>query len=300
LAVAALLQLLVGDLPTGLGLTGLVVSPAFGYVGVGFPMLGMNAFAYAWGSVLPLRWYMEVLLGQGARGLPVSDSARPFAVLATLAALYVVLALLRLRTTAGRLTRRPAEDELGLLADRPGVVGAFAGEWQRVLAIRGAFILLIGAPLIYGVYYPQPYLNQILRKLPIAVVDADQTELSRRIVETVDASGATSVVARARTLADAQALIDHGDAFAMFSRAPQPTFRSMLTPLTCFFSDRSRAVSQSRLIHCHQSLLQVARAQKAASLRRRLPVQVLPTYCCNQSSIRSAATQATLCRQLSC
>jgi len=231
LAVAALLQLLVGDLPTGLGLTGLVVSPAFGYVGVGFPMLGMNAFAYAWGSILPLRWYMEVLLGQGARGLPESDSARPFAVLATLAALYVVLALLRLRTTAGRLARRPAEDEVSLPADRPGVAGAFAGEWQRVLAIRGAFILLIGAPLIYGVYYPQPYLNQILRKLPIAVVDADQSELSRRIVETVDASGAVSVVARARTLANAQALIDRGDAFAAVG-IPSGTERDVLKGLT--------------------------------------------------------------------
>jgi len=194
-------------------------------------MLGMNAFAYAWGSILPLRWYMEVLLGQGARGLPVSDSARPFAVLATLAALYVVLALLRLRTTAGRLARRPAEDEVGLSADRPGVAGAFAGEWQRVLAIRGAFILLIGAPLIYGVYYPQPYLNQILRKLPIAVVDADQSELSRRIVETVDASGAISVVARADTLADAQALIDHGDAFAVVG-IPPGTERDALKGLT--------------------------------------------------------------------
>jgi ABC-2 type transport system permease protein len=231
LAVAALLQLLVGDLPTGLGLTGLVVSPAFGYVGVGFPMLGMNAFAYAWGSVLPLRWYMEVLLGQGARGLPVSDSARPFAVLATLAVFNVVLALLRLRTTARRLTRRPAEDEQGLPADRPGVAGAFAGEWQRVLAIRGAFILLIGAPLIYGVYYPQPYLNQILRKLPIAVVDADQSELGRRIVETVDASGAVSVVARARTLADAQALIDRGGAFAAVG-IPSGTERDVLKGLT--------------------------------------------------------------------
>ena len=72
MALAALLQLLVGDLSTGLGLTGVVVSPAFGYAGVGFPILGMNAFAYAWGAILPLRWYMEVLLGQGARGFTVS------------------------------------------------------------------------------------------------------------------------------------------------------------------------------------------------------------------------------------
>jgi ABC-2 type transport system permease protein len=45
LALGALMQLLVRDLVTGLGLTGLVVSPAFGYADVGFPVLGMNAFA---------------------------------------------------------------------------------------------------------------------------------------------------------------------------------------------------------------------------------------------------------------
>jgi ABC-2 type transport system permease protein len=82
LALGALLQLLVRDLATGLGLTGLVVSPAFGYAGVGFPTLGMNAFAQFWGALLPLRWYMAVLFGQAARGLPLSDSARPLAALA--------------------------------------------------------------------------------------------------------------------------------------------------------------------------------------------------------------------------
>ena len=71
---------------------------------------------------------MEVLLGQGARGLPVSDSARPFAVLAALTALYVLLALLQLRAVAGRLSRRTPADEVVLPADRPGVAGAFAGD----------------------------------------------------------------------------------------------------------------------------------------------------------------------------
>ena len=74
-------------------------------------------------------------------------------------------------------------------AARRGVGGAFVAEWQRVLAIRGAFLLLV-APLVYGIYYPQPYLNQILRKTPIAVVDNDLSELSRSIVQTLDASGA--------------------------------------------------------------------------------------------------------------
>jgi ABC-2 type transport system permease protein len=55
LALGALLQVLVRHLATGLALTGLVVSPAFGYAGVGFPVLGMNTFAYVWGAFLPLR-----------------------------------------------------------------------------------------------------------------------------------------------------------------------------------------------------------------------------------------------------
>src|SRR5262249_59555055 len=115
--------------------------------------------------------------------------------------------------------------------DAPGAAGASAGEWRRVLAIRGAFIVLIGAPLLYGIYYPQPYLNQILRKLPIVVVDGDQTELARRIVETLDASGAVSVVARARTLADARAVIDRGDAFAAIG-IPPGTQRDVLKGVT--------------------------------------------------------------------
>src|ERR1700730_5030436 len=96
LSLRALLQLLVGDLATGGGLAGLIASPAFGYAGVGFPTVGMNTFAQVWSAVLPLRWYMTVLLGQAARGLPVSDSAVPFAALAGLTVLFAGLAWLRM------------------------------------------------------------------------------------------------------------------------------------------------------------------------------------------------------------
>src|SRR5262249_17972117 len=101
----------------------------------------------------------------------------------------------------------------------------------RVLALRGAFILLVVAPLIYGIYYPPPYLNQILRKIPIVVVDSDQTELSRSIVQTVDASGAVSVVLRSDTLADARAALDRGEAFAVVG-IPPGTERDVLKGTT--------------------------------------------------------------------
>ena len=221
LALGALLQLLVRDLAIGLGLTGIIVSPAFGFAGVGFPILGMNAFALFWGAILPVRWYMAVLLGQAARGLPLADSARPFAALAALAVLYTLLAFLRLRAIARSTPRMaPAAEPAAGVAPR-GIGGAFVAEWRRVLAIRGAFALLVLGPLLYGVYYPQPYLNQILRKIPIAVVDNDLSELSRGIVQTLDASGAVSVAVRAETLAEARAALDRGEAFAVVGIPPE-------------------------------------------------------------------------------
>ena len=60
------------------------------------------------------------------------------------------------------------------------------------------------APILYGVLYPQPYLGQVLRNIPIAVVDQDNTELSRDLVQTLNADEAVTVAVRANTLAEAQ------------------------------------------------------------------------------------------------
>jgi ABC-2 type transport system permease protein len=59
------------------------------------------------------------------------------------------------------------------------------------------------------VFYPQPYLGQLVRKIPIAVVDDDRTSLSRRLIQALDADEAISVAVRAPALDVAQrALFD--------------------------------------------------------------------------------------------
>jgi ABC-2 type transport system permease protein len=129
----------------------------------------------------------------------------------------------------GREARRP---EPAPPAAAPRNVGdAFAAEWGRVLGMRGPFAILIMAPLIYGVYYPQPYLGQILRKIPIAIVDNDLSDLSQSIVQTLDASGAVSVAVRVNTLAEAHAAVDRGEAFAVVG-IPSGTERDVLKGLT--------------------------------------------------------------------
>ena len=227
LAVGALMQLLLRDLASGLSVTGLIVSPAFGYAGVGFPIVGMNLFAQIWSAILPLRWYMAVLFGQAARGLPEYASAKPFTILAGLAILYALLALLRLRAITRRIGGRAAPEEEAIPPATPGVGGAFMTEWRRVLANRGALAMMVLAPIIYGLYYPQPYLSQILHKVPIAVVDNDLSQLSRDLIDMVDASGTLSVKVRASTLEEARRSLERGDVFAIFA-VPPDAQRDML------------------------------------------------------------------------
>ena len=226
LSFGALLVLLTQALPIGLSLVAIFCNPAFGFAGVGFPVMAMGTFPQAWGSILPLRWYLQVLFDQAARGVPTSDSVRPFVVLAALACLYFALAWARLRAIANAPPRREAAPTFRLRYGQ-GVAIAMGNEVQRILADRAVLGLIVLAPLLYGALYPQPYLGQVLRGIPIAVVDQDRTELSRDLVQALDSDEALKVAVRADTLADAQAALDHHDVFAVVA-IPKDTERYVL------------------------------------------------------------------------
>ncbi len=217
-SLAAVLQLLFRNLALGLSLTAIITSPAFGFAGVGLPVLAMGAFAQGWGALLPLRWYLQILIDQAGRGSPAHASSLPFAILAGMALGLFGLAALCLRLLSPG--RREAEPALPLDAPNVGVSGAFVGEWRRVLADRGVFSMLIIAPMFYGVFYPQPYLGQLVRKIPIAVVDDDRTELSRRFIQTLDADEAVAVAVRAPALDVAQAALFAREVFAIIEIPP--------------------------------------------------------------------------------
>jgi ABC-2 type transport system permease protein len=227
LSLGALFQLLVRNLATGLTLTGIVCSPAFGFAGVGFPVLSMGWFAQAWGAMLPLRWYIQILFDQAARGVPVRDSAEPFMVLGGLAVGYFTLSWLRLRVLARSPVSAPDEVQDADGVGRIGLVGAFAAEYGRVLRDRGAFGLIVVGPILYGVLYPQPYVGQLIRGVPIAVVDDDGSDLSRTIVQALNADEAIKVAARPTTLVAAQIALARREVFGIVG-IPAGTEREVL------------------------------------------------------------------------
>ena len=162
LSLGSLLQLLTRDLAVGLSLTAIFCNPAFGFAGVGFPLLAMGAFARFWGALLPLRWYIQILFDQAVRGLPASSSAEPFIILGALAAVLFGLSWLRLSAIARTATRRIPEPPAAEPAFAGvGVGDAMFAEMRRILNDRGVFGLIVMAPVLYGVLYPQPYLGQL-------------------------------------------------------------------------------------------------------------------------------------------
>jgi ABC-2 type transport system permease protein len=228
LALGSLLQVLVRELATGMSLTALLCNPAFGFAGVGFPILAMGDFPKVWGAMLPIRWYMQILFDQAVRGLPPSASAEPFLVLSSLAMGLSALAWLRLRAIARSPRLRPRETQPPI--PRPiaaGLGSAMVAEMRRVLNDRGVFGIIVLAPVIYGVLYPQPYLGQLLRRIPVAIVDQDHTELSRNLVQALNADEATEVALQADTLAEARLALDRRQVFAVLG-IPEGTQRDVL------------------------------------------------------------------------
>jgi len=228
LSIGALFQLLVRNLALGLTITAIFCSPAFGFAGVGFPLFGMGGFARVWGSMLPLRWYIQILFDQAVRGLPQSVSAQPFAILGALAIAAFALAWLRLRAIGKEAPAPAAEPPAAeIRPSGPGVGAAMFAEFRRVMADRGAFGLIVLGPIIYGFLYPQPYLGQVLRDIPIAVVDQDGAELSRELIQTLNADEAISVAVRANTLAEAESALARREVFAIVT-IPEGTEREIL------------------------------------------------------------------------
>lgn len=229
LSLGALLALVARKLPFGLSLVALCCSPAFGYAGIGFPVMAMNEFAQIWGNFLPLRWYITILFDQAVRGLPVYVSAQPFAVLGGMAIGFFALGWLRLRDLSANAEqlRRTPDKAVVITPTGHGVGAAMVAEIRRVLGDFGVLGMIVLGPLVYGAFYPQPYLGQLLRKLPVAVVDQDRTELSRNFVQNLNADQSLTVSVRADTLAQAQMALARREVYGIVE-IPEGTERESL------------------------------------------------------------------------
>jgi ABC-2 type transport system permease protein len=86
---------------------------------------------------------------------------------------------------------------------------------RQIVGEKETLILLFGASVLYAVFYPTPYIKQILRDLPVVVVDRDHSALSRQFTRWLDASEAAAVTSRSNDLNAAQDSLRAGAAGAV-------------------------------------------------------------------------------------
>lgn len=84
------------------------------------------------------------------------------------------------------------------------VLDAFRHEFRRIFSVKPAFSVMILGAAFYSFFYPQPYLNEALRNVPIAVVDRDGTQSSRDFARRLDATPDVAITAVLPDLASAE------------------------------------------------------------------------------------------------
>ncbi|MGN0047325.1 MAG: ABC transporter permease [Bacteroides sp.] len=80
-------------------------------------------------------------------------------------------------------------------------------ELNTILRDKGILIFILFVPLAYPLLYSYVYTNEVVREVPLAVVDESGTALSREFVRRTDASPDVRVQARCPDMAQAQELL---------------------------------------------------------------------------------------------
>src|SRR6267142_1530809 len=117
--LGALLALLLKPTATAVSVGTPLTSPAFGFMGIGFPRLGMSAFSLGFGSFLPGTWYLTARIDQTIRGTPLDLSWRPILVLLAFVVGLAGLVALRLERIGANATRDASGTPKAVLSEVP-------------------------------------------------------------------------------------------------------------------------------------------------------------------------------------
>lgn len=80
-------------------------------------------------------------------------------------------------------------------------------ELHSTFTDEGVLIFCILVPLIYPLIYSWAYNNEVTRNVPVAIVDLDNSQLSRQFIRDVDASPDTKVAYYCNSIAEAKELV---------------------------------------------------------------------------------------------
>ena len=88
----------------------------------------------------------------------------------------------------------------------------WAYEMKNTLKDEGVLIFFVLVPILYPLLYSWIYTNEVVREVPVVVVDMSHSKSSRQFIRNFDASPDVKVAYYCNNLVEAQALIGHQEA----------------------------------------------------------------------------------------
>lgn len=97
------------------------------------------------------------------------------------------------------------------MARQSSLFPAFADTLRALLRDVGVLMLLVGAPVLYGFFYPWFYADEVVQRVPVAVVQQDGSGLARQALRFAQASPRIDVTLVTGDEAAAQQALLRGD-----------------------------------------------------------------------------------------
>lgn len=88
-------------------------------------------------------------------------------------------------------------------------------EFKAIMKDEGVLLFFVILPIAYPILYSWIYNNEVVRDVPVVVVDDSRTSTSREFIRKMDASSEVSVALYARNMEEAKSAIGHAEAYAI-------------------------------------------------------------------------------------
>ena len=98
-----------------------------------------------------------------------------------------------------------------------GIAAAALREWRRITASPYLMLMLVVFPLATGALIIALFASGAARDLPVAVVDLDQSALSRQLIRTIGATGGVSVASVVSNEDEARRSVVRGEQYGLVS-----------------------------------------------------------------------------------
>lgn len=91
------------------------------------------------------------------------------------------------------------------------IANYFTGELKECFRDSGAVVMFVVGMMAYPVAYSIGYLKEVVRDIPVALVDLDHSSLSRQLSRMTDATEQLTVLYKPSSMKDAETLFYNGD-----------------------------------------------------------------------------------------